>query len=155
MVSLLTVAGMAAVLGLIYYFVGGRKPGDEPARSTVAAAEAPQAAAEPKAAAGSSELTKNLEFTGIRVKEDKQQRVEVHFIAVNHSLAELPAMKLAVKLKTAGRPDSLAEFTAELPSMGPFETREITTTAKTKMRAYELPDWQFLQAEVAATEPAN
>ena len=155
MVSLLTVAGMAAVLGLIYYFVSGRKPSADPVRTTAAAAETPQAAAEPKAAAGSSDLTKNLEFTGIRVKEDKQQRVEVHFIAVNHSLAELPAMKLEVKLKTAGRKDALAEFTADLPSMGPFETREIATTAKTKMRAYELPDWQFLQAEVDAKEPKD
>jgi hypothetical protein len=147
LVSVLTVVAIGAGLALLYYLVSGRKSVD----ASKAPAAAVQPVDEPKTGAGSSDLTKNLEFTGLRVQEDKNQKVEVRMLAVNHSLGELPPMKLDVQLKTAGKPDVLAEFTADLPSMGPLDTREIKTTAKTKMRAYELPDWQFLRAEVAET----
>jgi hypothetical protein len=147
LVSILTVIAIGAGLAALYYLVSGRKSVDA-AKS--AAGTPAQAVDEPKSGAGTSDLTKNLEFTGLRVQEDKNQRVEVRMLAVNHSLGELPPMKLNVQLKATGKPDVLAEFTADLPSMGPLDTREIKTTAKTKMRAYELPDWQFLRAEVAA-----
>ena len=136
-------------LWLLYYLVSGRKPADaSKASAATAAAQVPTE--EPKTGAGNTDLTKNLEFTGLRVEEDKSQKVQVRMVAVNHSLGELPPMKLTVELKTVGKPDVLAEFSADLPSMGPLDTREIRATAKTKMRAYELPDWQFLRAEVAA-----
>jgi hypothetical protein len=150
-VTLLTIAAIGVGLWLLYYFVSGRKPSDA---SKAAAATAPAQATtdEPKTGAGNTEMTKNLEFTGLRVEEDKNQKVQVRMVAVNHSMAELPPMKLNVVLKTVGRPDVLAEFSADLPSMGPLDTREIRAAAKTKMRAYELPDWQFLRAEVAAAD---
>ena len=147
--SLLTVLAFGAVIGILYFLVSGQEVSDA-AKAAAATASAEPAADQPKTGAGNSDLTKNLEFTGLRVQEDKNQKVEIRMLAVNHSLGELPPLKLDVQLKSTGKPDVLAEFTADLPSMGPLDTREIKTTVKTKMRAYELPDWQFLRAEVAA-----
>ena len=33
-------------------------------------------------------------------------------------------------------------------SIGPYESREVKAVAETSLRAYELPDWQFLEARV-------
>jgi hypothetical protein len=32
-------------------------------------------------------------------------------------------------------------------SLGPYESKEIKAPLSTRLRVYELPDWQFLRAE--------
>jgi hypothetical protein len=41
-----------------------------------------------------------------------------------------------------------------VPSLGPQEVKDISATALTKLRIYEMPDWQFIRAEVEITSPA-
>jgi len=36
-----------------------------------------------------------------------------------------------------------------VPSLGPYESKELSAPLKTALRAYELPDWQFLRAALA------
>ena len=38
--------------------------------------------------------------------------------------------------------------------LGPEETKDVTVTVPTKLRIYELPDWQFLRAVFEITSPA-
>ena len=47
----------------------------------------------------------------------------------------------------------ITEFEAKIPSLGPQETHDVSATANTKLRLYELPDWQFLRADFDITSP--
>jgi hypothetical protein len=132
---------VAAVLAGIYVMVPR-------ARGTAAAA--PGAAPTPDTAAapasGVSGLTNTVELTGFRVTEDRNQRAQVRFLVVNHSMAELPETKLQVSLKRDR--EEIMSFPMTLPSLGPHESREITATTRARLRPYELPDWQFIKAEL-------
>ena len=48
----------------------------------------------------------------------------------------------------------MAEFDAKIPALGPQEDHDVLATTKTKLRVYEMPDWQFLRAEFDITSPA-
>jgi hypothetical protein len=102
-------------------------------------------------------LAKYIELAGFRLAEAKPGQLEVKFVAINHSEADLGDLELTIRLKTtAAKPDDppVAEFKAKVPSLGPLEIKDITGTVNTKMRIYELPDWQFLHAEFDITSPA-
>ena len=89
--------------------------------------------------------------------EAKPGQLDVRFVAVNHSEADLGDLELAIRLRTtAAKPDDppVAEFQAKVPSLGPLEIRDISTKVTTKLRIYELPDWQFMRAEFDITSPA-
>ena len=79
------------------------------------------------------------------------------FVAINHSEADLGDLGLTIRLQTtAAKPGDppVAEFQAKVPSLGPLEIRDISAKVSTKMRIYELPDWQFMRAEFDITSPA-
>jgi hypothetical protein len=102
-------------------------------------------------------LAKYIELAGFRLAEAKPGQLQVKFVAINHSEADLGDLELTIRLKTtAAKPDDppVAEFQAKVPSLGPLEIKDITGTVNTKMRIYELPDWQFLHAEFDITSPA-
>jgi hypothetical protein len=111
-------------------------------------AELQPAAARPVRPAGNP-FTKHLEVVGLRIRENAQQRAVIKFVVVNHSAAELPPLKGTVEVKTT-EGKALFEIPVKLPSLGPFESKELEAQAPTKLRAYELPDWQFLRAELIA-----
>jgi hypothetical protein len=56
---------------------------------------------------------------------------------------------------TAAKPDEppVTEFEAKIPNLGPQEMKEVTAAAPTKLRIYELPDWQFLRAQFEIVSP--
>ena len=63
---------------------------------------------------------------------------------------------MKVKLTTtAAKPEDppIAEFDAKVPALGPQEVKDASGTATTKLRVYELPDWQFLKADAEITSP--
>jgi hypothetical protein len=102
-------------------------------------------------------LAKYVELAGFRLAESKPGQLEVKFVAVNHSDADLGDMEFNVRLRTtAAKPDDppVAEFQAKVPSLGPLEIKDVTAQVNTKMRIYELPDWQFLHGEFEITSPA-
>ena len=107
-------------------------------------------------AKSSNPLSKFVELTGLRVSEDAKKNVVVRMLVVNHSTAEIPDMEISADIKPiTAKPgdEALCSLTAKVPSLGPHEVREITATAKTKLRAYELPDWQFLKADYEIVSP--
>ncbi|MEN6603543.1 MAG: hypothetical protein ABFD86_14110, partial [Bryobacteraceae bacterium] len=80
----------------------------------------------------------------------------VTFLVVNHSGADIANLGGTLTLKPRGaRPDQtpLASFEFKLPSLGPYESKELKDTVRSSMRAYELPDWQFLDADLELTSP--
>lgn len=102
-------------------------------------------------------LAKYIELAGFRLTESKPGELDVKFVAINHSEADLGDLGLTIRLQTtAAKPGDppLAEFMAKVPSLGPLEIKDISAKVTTKLRIYELPDWQFMRANFDITSPA-
>jgi hypothetical protein len=102
-------------------------------------------------------LAKYIELAGFRLTESKAGQLDVKFVAVNHSEAELGELRLNIRLRTTAAKTEdppVAEFQATVPALSPLEIHDVSAKAATKLRIYELPDWQFLRAEFEITSPA-
>lgn len=141
-VAVILIGGGSGALYL--YKNGGTKSSSAQAGTAM---ETPEEAA--KAARGNP-YAKYIEVTGIRISENPKKQLEVKVAVVNHSLAELPDLTVNVKLKsTKANPGDppIAAFKVNVSAMAPLETRDVKTITSTSLRAYELPDWQFMTAE--------
>jgi hypothetical protein len=115
--------------------------------------EAPGSAA----AIGKHPLNKYVEIMGFRMAEQGAGKLKVTFAVVNHSEADIGDLGLKIRLTTtAAKPEdpAIAQFDAKVPSLGPQENKDVTVTVPTKLRIYELPDWQFLRGQFEITSPA-
>ena len=102
-------------------------------------------------------LAKYIELSGFRVSESGAGKLKIKFAAINHSAADMGELMVKVRLvTTATKPGEppVTEFEAKIPPLGPEEVRDVTATATTTLRLYELPDWQFLRADFDITAPA-
>jgi hypothetical protein len=144
----LVVAIALISLGLSLYLL--TRPSSPPAQSTEQAAAA-------LSTGKRHPLSKQIEVTGIRINEDAAQKAQVEFLVVNHSGADIADLGGTITLRPKGaNPEHapLASFEFKIPSIGPYQSKELKTTVRSNMRAYELPDWQFLQADLEITSPA-
>jgi hypothetical protein len=101
-------------------------------------------------------VAKYIELVGFRVRERSAGHLVVHFGVVNHSEGDVGDVKMTVNLTTtAANPGDppLITFPAEAAALGPSELKDVTVEVPTKLRVYELPDWQFLKANFVITEP--
>lgn len=102
-------------------------------------------------------LAKYLEIAGFRVSEGGAGKLTVKFAVINHSDADIGALDMKIKLTTtAAKPEDppITEFDAKVPALGPQEVKDASGTATTKLRVYELPDWQFMKADAEIISPA-
>jgi hypothetical protein len=102
-------------------------------------------------------LTKYIEVVGFRMSEEGPGKLRLKFSVINHSEADIGDLGLKVTLTTtAAKPgdEPVAVFDAKVPALGPEDTKDVTVTVPTKMRIYELPDWQFMRGEFEITSPA-
>jgi hypothetical protein len=117
----------------------------------------PAAAAPAQTSSKSSNpFSKYIELVGFRVNEKSAGHLEVQFAVVNHSEADLGAVKMDVNVRTtAAKPGDppLISFPVNVAALGPSELKPVSVDVPTKLRVYELPDWQFLRADFALTEP--
>ncbi|MEQ1946295.1 MAG: hypothetical protein ABL995_03850 [Bryobacteraceae bacterium] len=102
-------------------------------------------------------VAKYLELAGFRLSESGAGKLTVKFAVINHSNADVGDLDLHIKLLTtaaaAGDPP-ITEFDAKVAGLGPLETKDASGTAITKLRVYEMPDWQFIKADAEITSPA-
>lgn len=125
---------------------GSKKAAD--AGKNPAAAFAPQTTSKHKYA-------KLIELAGFRITEKAPGTLQIKFGVVNHSLADLGDVGLNVTLRAraAGEDEPpIASFPCKV-SLGPYEWSDVTASVPTKLRVYELPDWQFLRATFDITAP--
>jgi hypothetical protein len=104
----------------------------------------------------SNSIAKYIELAGLRVTERSPGHLIVQFGVVNHSEADVGDVKMTVHLgTTAAKPGDppLIAFPAQVSRLGPSEMKDVTVEVPTKLRVYELPDWQFLKADFEITEP--
>jgi hypothetical protein len=50
-----------------------------------------------------------------------------------------------------GAADAVGTFAFRLSELGPLEIRDMTAPLESKLRVYELPDWEFLRADLKLT----
>jgi hypothetical protein len=121
---------------------------------------APRPAPEAPAAAGAPAkphpLQQYIEVTGVRFVQDEKKRTEARFLVVNHSPDDI--MDLGGTVTILGRTQKAGEeqvgtFSFKAPSLGPWQSREFVAPIETRLRVYELPDWQNLIAQVVITAP--
>jgi hypothetical protein len=101
-------------------------------------------------------LNKYIEVTGLRLLEDNPRNLQVAFVIVNHSAAPLTDVAGTVTIRPiTAKPDgeSVGTFQFRLPELRPYEARDMKAPLQSKLRVYELPDWQFIRADVTITSP--
>ncbi|MGD0013312.1 MAG: hypothetical protein ABSD56_02630 [Bryobacteraceae bacterium] len=140
----LTVAGTFLAVGMLVMLLQQRRAAAPPQPSPSVALETPG----PATAAASGEF-RDIELTGLRLTEDAQQKAFVQFVVVNHSGLGLGRVAATVHLKAVARQaqEPVGTFSFET-TLGPYEAKDLRVPLETKLRVYELPDWQFLRAEL-------
>lgn len=101
-------------------------------------------------------VAKYLELVGLRIRERSPGHLVIQFGIVNHSEADIGDVKMNVNLRTtAAKPGDppLITFPATVSKLGPNDLKDVMVEVPTKMRVYELPDWQFLKADFEILEP--
>jgi hypothetical protein len=138
MVMLCSAVGLVVLLAILYTFVLPRG---------AATATAPRTELQTPPAQGASvtpahPLSKYIQVTGIRVMPGSAGLARIGYVVVNHSPADLPRLKAQLMLAGAG--STIFDVPVDIPSIGPFETKDLTASVKTQLKPYELPDWQSL-----------
>jgi hypothetical protein len=111
----------------------------------------------PPAAGGkTSSWSKSIEVVGFRLTQNAAKKVEVHFLVVNHSGAEVQdlAGNVTLQARTSKQDEApIGSFSFKVPSLGPYESKEMMGLLNTKLKVYELPDWQNLDYRLQNTAP--
>lgn len=100
-------------------------------------------------------LQKYVEVVGIRMFTEKSKPV-VRFVVVNHSNTEINDLGANVTLwasTSRSEEDAVGSFSFKAGTVGPEESKELTEPLKTKLKVYELPDWQNATADISITSP--
>ena len=135
-----------------FALTGCSTPGPPPATK-----EVPLGGPGPAGTTSKHPLAKYIEMAGFRLTQPAAGKLSIKFAAINHSEADLGELTVKVQIiTTASKPTDppVTEFEAKIPSLGPHEIKDVTASAATKLRIYELPDWQFLRAGFDITSPA-
>lgn len=98
-------------------------------------------------------LAKQIEVTGFRIREPKPGQAEVKMLVVNHSAADIADLRVTVSLRAKGTGKEVATFPITVKRLGAFDSSEASAKIKVTLRAYELPDWQFLEANLLVQSP--
>jgi hypothetical protein len=150
---LLTIVFAFAFVGLaasVYWGVNyykGRNQGGGPMAST------PESAA-PKGAK-THPLQKYLEIAGMRFVGDKK-KTEARFLLINHAEAEISGLAGTVTVwgrTQRSEEDAVGTIAFKIAEIGPNQSREVTAPLATKLKIYELPDWQNVTVDVQITAP--
>jgi len=109
-----------------------------------------------KIPAQTSPFQKYVEVSGIRFVEDARHEIEARFVVVNHSDAEIIDLAGTVNIwgRTANAEEEAAgTFSFKLASLKPYESKDAVAPISTKLKVYELPDWQNVTTKVLITSP--
>jgi hypothetical protein len=147
-ILMLLFAGLFLVLGAGVYF--GYQRFTKPSSSGT---EPAAAATKPKA---TNPIQKYIEVVGIRLTTDAKKKPVAKFLIVNHASTEVANLGANVTLwasTSRSEEDSVGSFKFHVDSIGPYESKEVSAPFTTKLKIYELPDWQNATAEVQITSP--
>jgi hypothetical protein len=153
-VTLLVAVGVLALGAAAYYYVLPSVTGRSAAERSSPFEEVPAAGS---MSSSTNRLTRFIEATGFRITEDAQKRTQIQFLVVNHSAADIGDLAGKIHLRsTKANPEDapICSFDFNTSRLGPYESVEFKQVTTTSLRAYELPDWQYITAEVEITSPS-
>jgi hypothetical protein len=140
-------------LGAAIYWTAGyfRGSGAKPAASVESPAAKPGAPVNP--------YQKYIEVSGVRFQEDAKNKAKtvVKFILINHSPADVQGLggNVTVWGRTQKSEEEAAGTFTFTTNVGPFQSKELEAPLNTKLKIYELPDWQNVSTDVQITAPSG
>jgi hypothetical protein len=153
LLTLLFAFAFVGVVAGLYWLVNAIRGGGQ--TSSVAVVPNPAA----KAGANANPFQKYVELSGVRFAEDPKRKdaILVRFVLVNHADTQIPGLTANVTIweqphKSGDDPQGTCTFTT---NMEPLESKELSVPLTTKLRIYELPDWQYLSPELQVTAPGG
>jgi hypothetical protein len=155
-VWLMTVLFAVGVAGVVFAMVTLMST----SKGSAGSGPAPTAAVEnPSAKPGTkaSPMQKYIEISGVRFTTDAKKKVLVRFVLINHSTADINGLAGNVTVwgstkKSEEDAQGSLSFTTNL---GALESKELTVPFTTKLRIYELADWQNITTDVQITAPVQ
>src|SRR5580704_7406039 len=148
--TIICTIGFVALVAGIYWLVGSHN-----SSTAVSNVESPAA----KPGASSNPWQKFIEISGLRLVEDPKSKGKIlaKFLVTNHSPGDLTGLAGNVTIwASTKRSEEDAEgtfsFITDVPAYG---SKEVTTPLTTKLKVYELPDWQNVTADLQITAPSS
>jgi hypothetical protein len=154
LLSIIFAVGFGVLVFGIYYLVQGSKK--EPSATTQDAGSSLESPAAAAGAARNNPVLKQVEVVGLRLTQNKAKKTEIRFLVVNHSAGEIQdlAGNISLRARTSKQEEEpIGACAFKLPSLGPYESKDMVAILNTKLKVYELPDWQNLQAQLQITSP--
>jgi hypothetical protein len=152
LMTILFALAIGGVVSAIYWLLPSNRGSAGSGPAPAAVVESPAA----KPGAKTNALQKHIEISGVRFVQDNKKKTLAKFLVTNHS--EMDISGLAGNVTIWGRTQKSEEdaqgtfsFTTNL---GPYESKEMTVPVNTKLKIYELPDWQNITTDVQITAPA-
>jgi hypothetical protein len=147
--TIICTIGFVGLVAGIYWLVG-RSHSETPSTSVESPAAKPGAATNP--------WQKFIEVSGVRLVEDPKSKGKIlaKFLVTNHSSGDLQGLAGNVTIWAATRKsdeDAMGTFSF-ITNINAYESKEITTPLSTKLKVYELPDWQNTNNDLQITAPA-
>ena len=140
-------------LGLgVYWLMGYYRNRDRAPAQPAIAFETPAA----KGKAKPNPVQKYIEVTGVRFIQNARKQTEARFLVVNHSpdlISDIAGTVVIWGRTQKSDEESVGSFGFKVPTIGPWESKELSAPVNTRLRVYELPDWQNLTAEVQLANP--
>ncbi len=152
MMAVLSAAGFIVVAFGVFWVIKYFSEPGQAAPTTPITMEKPAAASKGKI----HPLQKYIEIVGLRLTEENNKNAKARFVVVNHSGAEIADLAAQVMLSTRSAKsgdDAIGSFSFKIGSLGAYESKELSVPLNTKLRVYELPDWQFLTQDIQITSP--
>jgi len=147
-ISLVVATTLFLSAGRFLQYLANNKSPNAAAGQAQQSAQPAAAPAEPAVAA--HPFAKFVEVTGLRVVSDPNRKSQVQYLVVNHSPSHISGVALKITV-TPSEPSGAAPlFTVSsiVPSLGPYQSKEIRTDLDADLRSSSIPDWQYLRTEV-------
>lgn len=150
LLTILFAVGFVVIVGGIYWLVGNHGNGQN-ASTPPTNVESPAA----KPGAQANPLQKYVEISGVRFAEDARKNIVVKCTVTNHSDTEISG--LAANVTIWGRTqkseeDAVGTFSFST-DVGAQTSKEVSAPLSTKLKIYELPDWQNVTTDLQVTAP--
>jgi hypothetical protein len=139
------------IFGIYSLLQTGKTAGSGPTPVTTVESPAAKPGAKP------NPLQKQIEITGVRFSQDAKKKTLVTFVIINHSQAEISGLAGNVTIwgstkKSEEDAQGTFSFTTDL---APFQSKEISAPLNSKLKIYELADWQNITTDIQITAPAG
>ncbi len=152
LMTILFALAIGGVVSGIYWLLPSGRSSAGSGPTPTATVESPAA----KAGAKTNPLQKFIEVSGVRFAEDARKKGTLaRFVITNHSESDISGLTGNVTIwgrTQKSEEDAQGTFTFST-NLAPFESKELTAPVNTKLKIYELPDWQNITTDVQITAP--